>query len=142
MSDKLQHAINVGGQYAGIGFKWLGEVLSTGVNKIGSYFGEKVEHTGPTENSQATKSKWNDIKEGTGKFFTVSGEYISAVLDPVVAKGKEVVGNIGDKIDQSDNPNVRYMKGTSKTYCRGRIDGGWGSQTSIYWIGTWSHRSC
>jgi hypothetical protein len=101
----------VGGQYAEIGFKWLGGMLSTGVNMIGGYFGEKVEHTGPTENSEKTKSTWNDIKEGTGKFITVSGGYISAVVDPVLAKGKEVVGSIGEKIDQSESEKVKYLKG-------------------------------
>lgn len=111
MSDKLQHAISVGGQYAEVGFKWLGGVLGTGIDMLGGYFGNKVEPTGPTAQSEKTKTTWNDIKNGTGKFFTVSSQYISAVLDPVVAKGKEVVGNIGEKIDQSPNENVKYLKG-------------------------------
>lgn len=113
VSDKLQHAINVSGQYAEKGFKWLGGVISSGVTKIGGYFGEKVEPTGPTEKSEATKHKWNELKEGTGKILEKGGGYISAVLDPVVAKGKEVVGNISNKIDNSSSDNVKYLKGNA-----------------------------
>jgi hypothetical protein len=51
--------------------------------------------------SQTVESKWSDLKNGTKKLFTVSSEYVSAVVDPVIAKGKEVAGSIGNKIDNS-----------------------------------------
>ena len=34
-------------------------------------------------------------------------------MDPVVAKGKEVVGTINDKIDNSSSDRIKYLKGKS-----------------------------
>jgi len=65
--------------------------------------------------SQTAESKWTEFKEGTEKLFKVSSEYISVVLDPVMAKGKEVVGNISEKIDSSDNEKVKYLKEIGST---------------------------
>ena len=44
-----KYVINIVGQYAEKGLKWLGDWLSSGVNKVGRYLGQKVEHTGQTE---------------------------------------------------------------------------------------------
>jgi len=51
--------------------------------------------------SQTAETKWSELKNGTKKLFNVSSEYVSAVIDPVIAKGKEVATSIGDKIDNS-----------------------------------------
>jgi hypothetical protein len=101
ITDQLQHAIDVGGKYAETGLKWLGGLISGGVQKLGGYINNNVEHTGQTQNSQTVQTKWTEIKEGTSNLFRVSSEYVSAVLNPVVTKGREVVGQIGEKIDNS-----------------------------------------
>lgn len=119
VTDQLQHAIDVGGKYAETGLKWLGGIISGGVQKLGGYLEQKVEHTGQTNGSQTAQTKWTEFKEGTTKFFKVSSEYVSAVLDPVIVKGKEVVGHIGEKIDSSDNKGVKYLKGTILIRFRG-----------------------
>ena len=116
VTDQLQHVIDVGGKYAESGLKWLGGLISGGVQKLGGYIGEKVEHTGQTNASQNAQTKWTELKEGTTKFFRVSSEYVSAVLDPVIVKGKEVVGQIGEKIDNSDSGSIKYLKGNIVTY--------------------------
>jgi hypothetical protein len=112
VGDQIQHAINIGGKYAETGLRWLGSFISGGVDKLGSLLTNQVEHTGQTNMSQTAESKWTELKQGTEKLFRVSSEYISVVLDPVMAKGKEVVGSISEKIDNSDNEKVKYLKGT------------------------------
>lgn len=88
VSDQIEHIIQETGKVAETGLKWLGGMISTGIQKIGGYLGDKVEHTGQTNNSRTAENTWTKVKDGTVKFFTVSSEYASAILDPVVAKGK------------------------------------------------------
>lgn len=37
------------------------------------------------------------------------------MLNPVIAKGKEVAGNIGERIDNSDNGKIKYLKEVGST---------------------------
>ena len=39
VTDQLQHVIDVGGKYAESGLKWLGGLISGGVQKLGGYIG-------------------------------------------------------------------------------------------------------
>lgn len=71
-----------------MGLKWIGGWLSTGIEKIGGYIGDKVQPTGQTDNSRTAENTWTKVKDSTSTFFRVSSEYVAAILDPVVAKGK------------------------------------------------------
>lgn len=42
ITDQLQHVIDVGGKYAETGLKWLGGLISGGVERIGGYIEKKV----------------------------------------------------------------------------------------------------
>jgi hypothetical protein len=139
VSDRLQHVINTGGHYAEKGFKWVGSFISSGVAKVGGFFGERVEPTGPTQKSEAAKTKFNELKEGTEKILSAGGKYISKVVEPVVAKGKEVVGSISTKIDNSSSDNVKYLKGIRLFKGRNRHNNSRSSETCTKWSGIGGH---
>ena len=107
--DKVKTAITQGGKILGTVFAYAGNYLAKGVNSVGNYIHEKVDEG--DDLSEDTKKKWSDLKEGTNKAITVGGEYLSAILNPVVTKGKEWGKGIGEKIEKSENENVQYAKG-------------------------------
>jgi hypothetical protein len=59
------------------------------VEKAGTYIDSKVSQGEPTQFSESTKTKWESLKEGTNRVFTVGGEYAGRILNPVIIKTKE-----------------------------------------------------
>jgi len=43
----------------------------------------------PTQLSENTKHRWESIKEGTSRYFTIGGEYVGMIMNPVITKTKE-----------------------------------------------------
>ena len=69
-------------------FTSVGGYLKTGVEKAGGYIEGKVSEGEPTQVSESTKNKWENVKQGTSNFITVSNEYITKIMNPVVDKAK------------------------------------------------------
>lgn len=46
ISDQVDHIIQETGRVAEVGLKWIGGWLSSGIEKIGGYIGNKVQPTG------------------------------------------------------------------------------------------------
>ena len=91
-------------------FTTTGGYLKTGVEKTGGFIEGKISEGQPTHVSEATKSKWENVKQGTTNIFNVSTEYATKLLAPVVTKAKEYSNDVGNKINQSTNPAVKYAK--------------------------------
>ena len=89
----------------------MGGYIKTGVEKAGGYVETKIAQGEPTEVSENTKNKWQNIKTGTVNMFNVSSEYACKILNPVVTKAKQYSEDITKKINESDNKTVKYVKG-------------------------------
>ena len=58
-----------------------------------------------------TKEKWEKLKKGTGQVIEISKDFYSKYLSPVVAVGVGYGKEVINKIESSENPNIKYAKG-------------------------------
>ncbi len=62
--------------------------MKTGVEKAGNYVTGKVAQGEPTHIEEATKEKWQRLKDGTNNFIHVSADFAGKLFNPVVTKAK------------------------------------------------------
>lgn len=87
--DNVKKFISESGSFLNKAFTALGGYLKIGVQKAGNYLDSKVSQGEPTQLSENTKHRWESIKEGTSRYFTIGGEYVGMIMNPVITKTKE-----------------------------------------------------
>lgn len=108
--DAVKKAINDTGSFLNKAFTVIGGYVKTGIEKTGGFIEGKVAQGEPTDFSEDTKGKWENLKSSTSNIITVGSEYVGKILNPVVTKAKEYGDDISNKINQSNNKTVKYVK--------------------------------
>jgi len=110
-ADRVTLTINSGGKILERGFLKTGEILKGGICKATSYLESKIENKSQLDIERA-KNIFQKIKSSAEKVFEVSCKVVSAVMDPAIAKVKQLNGKLYEKIDRSDNKTLKYLKST------------------------------